>query len=131
LLLTSHILPYKELKEAKSYKIIKASFFQSLAIAALLAGFPVYAADQAVCNSDAIVVFHKNGSVKACQLKEDYNTNDIRCKNETTITFYNNGSLESCVLSTPAAVGENKCKQSGLISFYVDGQLKSCLKPED
>ncbi|MGA2332206.1 MAG: hypothetical protein ABSG75_10625 [Syntrophales bacterium] len=112
-------------------KIMKTLFFQSLAITIVLAGFTVYAADQAICNSEATVVFHKNGSVKACQLKDDYNENDIRCKNESTITFYSNGNLESCVLSTPAAIGENKCKDGGLISFYVDGQLKSCVKPED
>lgn len=112
-------------------KNMKTVFFQSLAVATVLAGYTVYAADQTICNFEATVVFHKNGSVKACQLKEDFNENGVRCKNEGTITFYSNGSLESCVLSDPAAIGENKCKDSGVISFYVNGHLKSCVKPED
>jgi hypothetical protein len=53
-------------------KIVKTLFFQSLALTLVLASFNVYAADQSICNSGANVVLHNNGSLKACQLKNDY-----------------------------------------------------------
>ncbi|MGZ3578689.1 MAG: hypothetical protein ACXU98_06695 [Syntrophales bacterium] len=112
-------------------KIIKTLFFQSLVLTAVVASFNVYALDQSICMSDTNVVLHENGSLKACQLKNDYDANDIRCKNEGPVSFYSDGNLESCVLSATAIIGDIKCKESGPISFYIDGKLKSCLKPED
>jgi hypothetical protein len=112
-------------------KIIKTLFFQSLAVTLVLASFNVCSADQSICNPGSNVVFHNNGSLKACQLKNDYYANNIRCKNDGPASFYNNGNLESCVLSTEATIGENKCKQDGLISFFIDGKLMSCVKPDN
>jgi antitoxin component YwqK of YwqJK toxin-antitoxin module len=109
-------------------KSIKILFFQSLALAIILAGFNVYAADQSICNSDAKVALHNNGSLKSCQLKDDYAANNVQCKNGRPVSFYSNGNLESCVLSSEATIAENKCKQDGLISFYINGKLKSCVK---
>ena len=111
-------------------KIIKILLFQCLTLALLLASFNVYAADQSICNSGANVVLYNNGSLKACQLKDDYVANNIRCKNDGPVSFYSNGNLESCVLSTETIVAENKCKQEGPISFFIDGKLKSCVKPD-
>jgi hypothetical protein len=110
-------------------KTIRTLFFQGLALTLLLPSFNVYAVDQSICHSGANVVLYKNGSVKSCQLKDDYVANNIRCKNDGPVSFYSNGNLESCVLSTDTTVAENKCKQEGPISFYIDGKLKSCMKP--
>ena len=114
-------------------KIIKKLFFQSLALtlALVLADFNVYAADQSICNSGTDVVLHNNGSLKSCQLKDDYDANNIRCKNGGSVSFYNNGKLESCVLYAEATIAKNKCKPDGLISFYIDGKLKSCMKQDN
>jgi hypothetical protein len=111
-------------------KIIKTLFFLSLALT-LLTSFNVYAVDQSICQSGANVVLYSNGSLKACQLKDDYVANDIRCKSDGPVSFYSNGNLESCVLSMDTTVAENKCKQEGPISFYIDGKLKSCVKPDN
>ena len=112
-------------------KTIKTLFFLSLALASVLASFNVYAVDQSICNPGSNVVLHNNGSLKACQLKHDYDANNIRCKKDGHVSFYDNGNLESCVLSSEATIGENKCKQDGLISFYSDGNLESCVKPDN
>ena len=112
-------------------KIIKTLFFQCLALAAVFAGFNVYAADQSICHSGTNVALHNDGSLKACRLKNDFDANSIRCKNDDAISFYSNGNLESCVLSMPATIDMNKCEQDGLISFYIDGKLKSCRKPDN
>jgi hypothetical protein len=112
-------------------KIRKTLFFQCLALTAVLAGFNVYAADQSICHSGANVVLHNDGSIQACQLKDDYDVNSIQCKKDGPVSFYTNGNLESCVLSKPTAVGMIKCKQNGPISFYIDGKLKSCVKPDN
>jgi len=102
-------------------------FFLSLAL--VLVSFNVSALDPSICNSGANVVLHNNGSLKSCELKDDYEANRIRCSKAGRVSFYDNGNLESCVLSTTTTIGENKCDQSGLISFYLDGKLKSCMKP--
>jgi len=112
-------------------KIIKTLFFLSLALTSALVSFNVYAADQSICNSGANIVLHDNGLLKSCQLKDDYDANNIRCKNGGSLSFYSNGKLESCVLSAEATIAENKCKADGLISFYIDGKLKSCLKQDN
>jgi len=111
-------------------KLMKIVFLASLAFTFVLAGFNVYAVDQSICHSGANVLLHNNGSLKACQLKDDYLANDIRCKIDGPVSFYSNGRLESCVLSAEATLNQNKCKQDGLISFYNDGRLKSCVKPD-
>ena len=111
-------------------KIIKILLFQCLTVTLLLASFNVYAVDQSICHSGANVVLYNKGSLKSCQLKDDYVANNIRCKNDGPVSFYDNGNLESCVLSTETTVAENKCKQEGPISFFIDGKLKSCVKPD-
>jgi hypothetical protein len=112
-------------------KIINILFFLSLVVTSVLAGFTVYAADQSICHPGANVLLYDNGSLKACQLKNDYDANGIKCKTDGAVSFFNNGNLESCVLSTPATIDMNTCKESGLISFYIDGKLKSCVKPSN
>ena len=112
-------------------KIIKILFFQCLALISILAGFNVYAADQSICNPGANVVLHNNGLLKSCQLKDDYDANNIRCKNGGSVSFYSNGKLESCILSAEATIAESKCRADGLISFYIDGKLKSCMKQDN
>ncbi|MEN6360860.1 MAG: hypothetical protein ABFD63_02565 [Smithella sp.] len=109
-------------------KIIKILFVQSLALALALAGFNLYAADQSICNPDTKVALHNNGTLKSCQLKDDYAANNVQCKNDYPVSFYENGNLESCMLSSEATLAGNNCKQDGLISFYIDGKLKSCVK---
>ena len=110
-------------------KISTILIFLSLALALVLAGFTVYAADQSICHSGANVIFYENGSLKACQVEKDYDANGIQCKSNGSVSFYDNGNLESCVLSKPASLDMNKCKEGGLVSFYIDGKLKSCVKP--
>jgi len=109
-------------------KIIKFLFFQSLVLTFLLAGFNVFAADQSICNSDANVVLYHNGSLKSCQLKDNYDANKITCKNGGSISFYGNGKLESCVLYAEVTISKSRCKADALISFYLDGKLNSCMK---
>jgi hypothetical protein len=99
-----------------------------LSLASVVIGFNVYAVDPSICNSGVNVVVHDNGSLKSCELKDNYEANNIRCRDKGPISFYDNGSLESCMLSTPTTIGENKCDQFNLISFYPDGNLKSCMK---
>ena len=114
-------------------KIIDNLFSLSLALALILilVIINVYAADQSICNSGANVVLHDNGLLKSCQLKDDYDANNIRCKSGSSVSFYSNGNLESCVLSAETTVANNKCKADGLISFYIDGKLKSCMKQDN
>jgi hypothetical protein len=112
-------------------KIMKTLFFQSLVLTIILTSFNVYAIDQSICNPGTKVELYNNGSLKGCQLKNDYDANSIRCRNDGPVSFYENGNLESCVLSTPATIAENKCKQDGQISFFIDGKLKSCMKPDN
>jgi len=110
-------------------KIMKILFFQCLALALALASFNVYAADQSICNPDANITFHKDGTLRSCQLKDDYDVNNIQCKGDYYVSFYENGNLESCILSSEATIDENTCKEDSQISFYVNGQMKACLKP--
>jgi len=112
-------------------KIIKFLCFQGLALAFLLAGFNVFAADQSICHPGAKVLLNNDGSLQACQLKSDYDINSIQCKNNALISFYNNGSLESCMLAKSTSIGMIKCQQNGLISYFIDGNLKSCTKPDN
>ena len=116
-------------------KIIKTLFVHSLilvsVLASILVGLNIYAADQSICNSGANVVLHDNGLLKSCQLKDDYDANNIRCKNGGVISFYSNGKLESCVLSESVTIENNKCKADALISFQSDGTLKSCMKQDN
>ena len=112
-------------------KIIKTLFFYILVLTLVLVSFNAYAVDQSICNPGSNVVLHNNGSLKACQLKNDYDANNIRCKNDFPANFYDNGNLESCILFTPATIAENKCEANGLISFFIDGKLKSCVKPDN
>ena len=94
-------------------KIIKTLFFLSLALT-LLTSFNVYAVDQSICQSGANVLLYNEGSLKSCQLKNDYVANNIRCKNDSPVCFYTSGSLESCVLSTPTSIdrGFNASKRA-------------------
>jgi len=112
-------------------KIIKTLFFQSLLLASVLVSFNVYAADKSICNPGAHVVLHNNGSLKACQLKDNYDANNITCKNGGTASFYNNGKLESCVLYANVTISKSKCKADAPISFYSDGKLKSCMEQDN
>lgn len=112
-------------------KIIKILFFQNLVLTFLLAGFNVFAADQTICNTGTNVVLHNNGSLKSCQLKDNYDVNNITCKNGGTVSFYSNGKLESCVLYAEVTISKSKCKADALISFYTDGKLKSCMKQDN
>ena len=116
-------------------KIIKTLFVHSLILASVLAstlvGLNIFAADQSICISGANVVLHQNGSLKSCQLKDDYDENNIRCKNGGAISFYSNGKLESCVLFESVTIGDNTCKADAQISFQSDGTLKSCMKKDD
>jgi hypothetical protein len=91
-------------------------------------GFNAYAVDTSVCKSGVNVVLHDNGALRSCELKDDYEANNVRC-NKGSVSFYNNGNLESCMLSRATTIGENRCDPVGLISFYPDGKLKSCMKP--
>ena len=101
-------------------------FFLSLV---LLFGSHAHAVDSSICNPGVKVEVHDNGSLRSCDLKEDYEANGIRCRNENRITFYDNGNLESCILSEPATIGAYDCEQYALIYFYPDGRLRSCMKP--
>jgi hypothetical protein len=119
--------PGRVQKEVVFMNFKKILFYLSLASAVV--SLNAYAVDPSICNSGAEVVVHDGGSLKSCELKDDYEANNIQCRNENPVSFYDNGSLESCVLSTPTTIGENECEQFGLISFYPDGKLKSCMKP--
>lgn len=70
-------------------KITDDLFSLSLAIILIfiLVIFNVYAADQSICNSGSNVVLHDNGSLKSCQLKDDYDANNVTCNNAGPISF--------------------------------------------
>ena len=89
----------------------------------------VFAIDPSICIAGGKVVFYESGSLRSCDLKDDYQANGIRCHNGNRISFYQNGNVESCILSERTTVGGNECGQFVLISFYPDGKLKSCVKP--
>jgi hypothetical protein len=112
-------------------KNITILFFLGLALTSLFVSFTVHAADQSICHSGSNVLLYDNGSLKACQLENDYAANGIQCKSNNSISFYSNGNLESCVLARSVTIDTNKCKEDGLISFYIDGKLKSCMKPNN
>jgi antitoxin component YwqK of YwqJK toxin-antitoxin module len=103
----------------------------TLTLIFMLVIFNVHAADKSICNSGADVILYHNGSLKSCQLQDDYDANNIRCKNGGSISFYSNGKLESCVLSAETTIANSKCKADALISFYSDGKLKSCMKQDN
>ncbi|MEN6373958.1 MAG: hypothetical protein ABFD75_04135 [Smithella sp.] len=111
--------------------IIKTLFVQSLILASVFVSFNIYAADQSICNPDANVVLYDNGLLESCQLKDDYDVNNITCKNGGLISFYENGKLESCMLSAEVNISDTKCKPDAPISFHIDGNLKSCMKQDD
>jgi hypothetical protein len=111
--------------------LFSLSLALTLTVIFMLVIFNVYAADQSICNSGADVVLYNNGSVKSCQLKDNYDANKITCKNGGSISFYSNGKLESCVLSAEVTIVKSKCKADALISFYIDGRLKSCMKQDN
>jgi hypothetical protein len=120
----------RNLKEVYFMKIIKALLLQSLILASMIVAINVSAADQSICNPGTNVLLNDDGSLRACQLKDDYDVNNIQCKNDGQIVFYNNGNLESCVLSASITIGKNDCQADALISFYSDGNLKSCMKQD-
>ena len=111
--------------------ISRPAFLFCAALASTSAGFTVFAADQSICHTGANVLLHDNGSLKACQLENDYDGNGIQCKSNNSVSFYRNGNLESCVLAKAVTLDMNKCKEDGPISFYIDGKLKSCMKPDN
>lgn len=113
-------------KEVISMSFRGSLFFLGLA---LVVGSNAHAVDSSICVPGVKVEIHDNGSLRSCDLKEDYEVNGIQCRNENRISFYNNGNLESCILSAPATIGAYECEQYALIYFYPDGRLKSCMKP--
>jgi hypothetical protein len=113
-------------KEAFFMTITKIMFFQSLALISVLAVINVYAADRSICNDGGNVALYDDGSLKACQLKDDYDVDNISCKNYGPISFYPNGNLESCELAREVTIGGYTCQEDRLIFLYVDGKLKSC-----
>jgi antitoxin component YwqK of YwqJK toxin-antitoxin module len=112
-------------------KFIKTLFFQILVITSVLVSFNVYAAKQSICNPNTNVVLHDDGSLKSCQLKDNYDVNNSTCKNGGPISFYSNGELESCVLYKAVTISNSNCKADALIYFFIDGNLKSCMKQEN
>jgi hypothetical protein len=112
--------------------VMAAKILLFLGLALVMVSSEGYAVDESICSTDVAVVFHDNGSLKSCALKdEDYEANNVQCHNGSLISFYDNGSLESCILSTPTTVGENDCDEFSRISLYPDGNLKSCMKPSN
>ena len=71
------------------------------------------AIDQSICYSGANVVIHPNGSLKSCDLKDDFPFGEIKCKSRNRASFYDNGQLETCVLAQPATIGGQACQESG------------------
>ncbi|MEN6620945.1 MAG: hypothetical protein ABFD50_05310 [Smithella sp.] len=108
--------------------IMKTFFIQSLLSAFLLTGFNVFAVDQSICDPNANIVLYNNGALQSCQLKDNYDINNITCKQGTIIRFYDNGQLESCVLNAEVTISDTRCKPDSPISFYIDGNLRSCMK---
>ncbi len=106
--------------------IIKTLFVQSLLL--VLIGFNVFAADQSICDPNTNVVLYNNGSLESCQLKDNFDINNITCKKGAIIRFYENGKLESCVLYAETTLSDTRCKPDAPVSFYINGNLKSCMK---
>jgi hypothetical protein len=68
------------------YENYKDSVFPVFGISRI-GWFYVYAADQSICHSGANVEFYKDGSLKACRLKKDYDMNSIQCKADWRIVL--------------------------------------------
>jgi hypothetical protein len=107
---------------------MKKRLFFFLTAAFLAVTHHAHALDASNCNADATIEYHRNGSVKSCQLKDNFDINGITCNGLNYISLYANGNLESCVLSVSATVGEKECESLGPISFFPDGKIKSCTK---
>jgi hypothetical protein len=58
-----------------------------LCFALVVVSFNVYAVDSSICNSGVSVVVHDNGSLKSCDLKDDYDANNIRCSIKVVLAF--------------------------------------------
>ena len=67
----------------------------SLTLALLVVSPNAYAVDPSICNFSRKRrgSCKRNGSLKSCEFKDDYDANTIRCRNENRISFYDNGSL--------------------------------------
>jgi len=66
-------------------------FFLGLAL--VVASSNVYAVDPSICSSGENVALHHNGSLKSCELKDDYEVNNIQCGNRSRVSFYDNALL--------------------------------------
>jgi hypothetical protein len=86
------------------------------------------AINQTICYPGAKVVLYPNGSLKSCDLKDDFNLDEIKCKSQTSVSFYDNGQIETCVLAQSSTISGQKCKEFGSVSFYPDGKFRSCVK---
>jgi hypothetical protein len=95
--LAKRIYP-KSMKEAVFMNFKNILLLLSLAL--VVVSFNAYAVDPSICKSGVNVVLHDNGSLRSCELKDDYEANNIRC-NKGSVSFYNNNNLESCMLSRP------------------------------
>jgi hypothetical protein len=110
-------------------KIIKTLLVINL-FSVILFSFNIYATDQSICDPNSNVVLFNNGALQSCQLKDNYDVNNITCKNGGIINFYENGALESCVLYAEVTLSDTKCKPDAPIYFFNNGNLRACMKQD-
>jgi hypothetical protein len=103
-------------------------FVFGVLIGMLFGVIQAYAIDQSICEPGSKVVLYPNGYIMSCELKSDFNSNEITCKERGFIRFYENGQLETCNFARSANIGGQECKELNPISFYPDGKFKSCIK---
>ena len=87
------------------------------------------AINKSICSPGDRMELYPNGLIKACLLKADFRSGELRCKGLSPITFYNNGRVEMCVLPEAATINGQKCKE-GSVKFHNNGRLEMCVLPE-
>jgi hypothetical protein len=89
---------------------------------------PAFAADASICSQGLVISLYDSGNLKSCNLRENYDINNVTCLDDNEIVFYDTGELQSCILSHEVEIKGVTCQQEGGITFYRDGNLASCVK---
>jgi len=82
--------------------------------------------DQSICTPGSEIIYHQNGTLKTCTLKDDFAVSGVNCEQYETINLYETGTLKDCVTSDYFNYGDIICNQHDQVSFYATGQLNTC-----
>lgn len=74
--------------------------------------------DQSICTPGSEIIYHQNGTLKTCTLKDDFAVNGVNCEQYETINLYETGTLKDCVTSDYFNYRDIICNQHDQVSFY-------------